>query len=99
MAGPAGDVARETYGCEKPVEQPHRDFEELTFDRCFAFYVKDKAFLSRALEYHAFADKGFLPYPGTPEDQPNKVIETLLYIDRLIGVLNVQAVRNRATAK
>lgn len=79
----ASREVRRLMGCDEPLPNPWV-FDGLTFERCPSFYVKS-SWLTHAFEMYNWIEKGFLPFPGTYLDQPNKVIELVNYIDFLMG--------------
>lgn len=54
------------------------------FNRCPNFYLRESEFIREAMEVFAWREKGFLPYPGTWSEQPNRIIEVLEFMEHLI---------------
>ncbi len=97
----ASPAVKRLMGCDEPLHHPWV-FDGLSFERCPNFYAEDSVWLTQVFETYNWTQKGFLPYPGTYLDQPNKVIELVNYVDFLMGEkANAERarIRNQAPAK
>lgn len=54
------------------------------FNRCPNVYLRESEFINEAFEVLAWREKGFLPFPGTWIEQPNRVLECLIFMESLI---------------
>lgn len=72
-------------GCDVPLPTPRLEFEGIGLDRCPGYYSRESLFLNDAFNVYAWRDKGFLPYSGTWMEQPNRIVETVELIDRLVS--------------
>lgn len=79
---------QKSEGClESKPKHERWTFDGYEFDRCPAYYVKRaEEWLQDAFGIWRWKNLGFLPWPGTWMDQPNKVIEVLGYIDYLMEI-------------
>lgn len=69
-------------GCENRVlKQPRQTHDSIHFHSCYCNH------LSSSFEQYLFIQdqysKGFLPYPGTTLEQPNKVMDVIQLITKL----------------
>ncbi|OGW80010.1 MAG: hypothetical protein A3G33_08085 [Omnitrophica bacterium RIFCSPLOWO2_12_FULL_44_17] len=82
----ANPEIRKLYGCDEPLPEDRCwQFGGYIFDRCAHFYLKNDALVRDSIEMFDFMEKGYLPYPGSYLNQPNKAIETYHFIVFLIG--------------
>lgn len=97
----ASPAVKRLMGCDEPLPVPWV-FDGLSFERCPSFYLKDASWSGDVFEMYNWIQKGFLPFPGTFLDQPNKTIELVNYIDFLTGEkANAERarIRNQASVK
>ena len=110
----ATEQLRKQEGCDRPKRKKDwlvfdgesfqtGDANGIVFDRCPNYYIHRAAsWLDDAFELYHWYKSGFLPGHGSWQDQPNKYIEVIRYIDQLVAVRTKseqQAITNRAAPK
>lgn len=68
-------------GCDNIIStKPRQHYENITFYNCYCNHL-DYSFLNLIGMYDRY-QTGFLPYPGSAQEQPNKVIELFNIISK-----------------